>query len=43
MPAPRKYPDEMRDRAIHLVFDIAGDAGSIAAACRRIGEQEGPP
>jgi transposase len=41
MPAPRKYPDEMRDRAIRLVLDIAGEAGSITAACRRIGEQLG--
>src|SRR5438034_8284880 len=41
MPAPKKYPDEMRDRAIRLVLDIAGDAGSITAACRRIGEQLG--
>ena len=41
MPAPKKYPDEMRDRAIRLVLDIAEDAGSITAACRRIGEQLG--
>src|SRR3954468_23312765 len=41
MPAPKKYPDEMRDRAIRLVADIAEDAGSITAACRRIGEQPG--
>jgi transposase len=41
MSAPRKYPDEMRDRAIRLVADIAEDAGSITAACRRIGEQLG--
>ena len=31
MPAPRKYPDEMRDRAIRLVADIAEDAESITA------------
>jgi transposase len=37
MPAPRKYPDEMRDRAIRLVLDIAEDAGSITAGCRRVG------
>ncbi len=41
MPAPRKYPDEMRDRAIRLVLDIAEEAGSITAGCRRIGEQLG--
>src|SRR6266851_2720236 len=41
MPAPRKYPDEMRDRAIRLVLDIAEDAGSITAGCRQVGEQRG--
>ncbi len=41
MPAPRKYPDEMRERAIRLVLDIADEAGSITAACRRIGEELG--
>ncbi len=41
MPAPRKYPDEMRERAIRLVLDIAGEAGSITVACRRIGEELG--
>jgi len=41
MSAPRKYPDEMRERAVGLVRDIAEDAGSVAAACRRIGEQLG--
>jgi transposase len=41
MSAPRKYPDEMRERAVGLVRDIAEDAGSVTAACRRIGEQLG--
>ena len=41
MPAPKKYPDEMRERAIRLVFDIEQEAGSITAACRRIGEELG--
>ena len=31
----------MRDRAIRLVADIAEDAGSITAACRRVGDQLG--
>jgi len=31
----------MRDRAIRLVLDVAEEAGSITAACRRIGEQLG--
>jgi len=41
MPAPKKYPDEVRERAIRLVLDIAGEAGSITVACRRIGEELG--
>lgn len=41
MPAPRKYPEEMRERAVALVADIAEEAGSVTAACRRIGEQLG--
>jgi transposase len=31
----------MRERAIRLVLDIADEAGSITAACRRIGEELG--
>jgi len=41
MPAPRKYPDELRQRAVRLVLDVAREDGSIAKACRRIGEQLG--
>ena len=41
MPAPRKYADELRERAVRLVFDIKEEAGSISAACTRIGEQLG--
>ena len=41
MAAPRKFPDEVRDRAVRLVFDVEEEAGSISGACRRIGEQLG--
>jgi transposase len=41
MPAPRKYPDELRDRAIRLVEDVSEDVGSVAAACRRVGAELG--
>jgi transposase len=41
MPAPRKYPDELRERAVRLVLDVAAEAGSVSRACRRIGEQLG--
>jgi transposase len=41
MPAPRKYPDELRERAIRLVLDIEEEAGNTTAACRRVGEELG--
>lgn len=41
MPAPKKYPEEIRERAIRLVFDVAGEAGNVTAACRRIGGELG--
>ena len=43
MPAPRKYPDEMRDRAVRLVLDLvdADPKVGVNAGCRRVGEQLG--
>ena len=44
MPAPRKYPDELRDRAIRLVQDLLADPEvevSITGACQRVGAQLG--
>jgi transposase len=41
MPALRKYPDELRERAIRLVLDIEEETGSTTAACRRVGEELG--
>jgi transposase len=41
MVAPRKYPDELRDRAVRLVLDAKKDPASRSGACRRIGEQLG--
>ena len=41
MAAPRKYPDEVRDRAVRLVLDVAESAGSVSGACRRVGEELG--
>jgi transposase len=41
MAAPRKYPDEVRDRAVRLVLDTAESAGSVSGACRRVGEELG--
>jgi transposase len=41
MAAQKKYPDEVRDRAVRLVLDIAESAGSVSGACRRVGEELG--
>jgi transposase len=42
MAAPRKYPDELRERAIRLVREAKTEPGaSSKSACRRIGEQLG--
>jgi transposase len=42
MTALRKYPDELRQRAIRLVRDADTEPGtSRKAACRRVGQQLG--
>ena len=41
MAAPRKYPDELRDRAIRMTVEARKDPGSRPSACKRIGEQLG--
>jgi transposase len=42
MGAARKYPDELRDRAIRLVLDQVKDQEtSVTAACRKVGEELG--
>lgn len=43
MPAPRKYPDELRERAIRFAYDLVDgpDKLSVNGACRRVGEQLG--
>ncbi len=41
MPALRKYPDELRERAIRLTLDARKDPASRPGACGRIGEQLG--
>ena len=42
MTAVRKYPDELRQRAIRLVRDVGAEPGvSRKAACRRVGQQLG--
>src|SRR4051812_50034460 len=43
MAAPRKYPDELRERAIRFAVDLVDGVEqlSVNAACRRVGEQLG--
>jgi transposase len=41
MVAPRKYPDELRQRAVRLVLDAKAEGDGGKGACWRIGEQLG--
>jgi transposase len=41
MAAPRKYPDELRERATRLAVDARRDPTTRAGALKRIGEQLG--
>ena len=42
MGAARKYPDELRDRAVRLVLDVVKDQEtSMTAACRKVGAELG--
>jgi len=41
MPALRKYPEELRERAIRMTLDARKDRASRPSACARIGDQLG--
>jgi transposase-like protein len=41
VPAPRKYPPELRERAVRLVLDAKAESGNTKAACREVGGQLG--
>jgi transposase len=43
VPAPRKYPEELRERAIRFALDLVDgpEKLSVNAACRRVGGQLG--
>ncbi|GAA0910861.1 transposase [Pseudonocardia zijingensis] len=41
MAAPRKYPDELRERATRLAVDARRDPSSAAGAIKRIADQLG--
>jgi transposase len=41
MAAPRKYPDELRDRAVRLVLEVRRESNSRHGAITRVGQQLG--
>src|SRR5258706_1805461 len=41
MPAPRKYNDELRERAVRLVFEARTQSGQKTGAIARVGDQLG--
>ena len=41
MAAPRKYPEELRERALRMALDLRRDPATRAGALRRVGEQLG--
>ena len=41
MPAPKKCPEELRERAIRMTLDARRDPASRPGACARIGDQLG--
>ncbi|XUK61113.1 Transposase [Plantibacter sp. RU18] len=43
MPALRKYPAELRERAVRLVFEARDADGGRRGVCTRIGRQLGVP
>ena len=41
MVAPRRHPEELRERAVRMVIDARRDPATRPAACRWIGGQLG--
>lgn len=41
MPAPKKYPDELRERATRMAVDARQDPATASGAIRRIADQLG--
>jgi transposase len=41
MPAPRKYPDEVRERAVRMVFEIREETGQQQGAIARVADRLG--
>jgi transposase len=41
MSAPRKYPDEVRERAVRMVFEIRQESGQQQGAVARVADKLG--
>jgi transposase len=41
MPAPKKYPDEVRERAVRMVFEIREQSGQQQGAIARVADRLG--
>ena len=41
MPAPRKYPDEIRERAVRMVFELREETGMKTGSIARVAERLG--
>ncbi|NUO96622.1 MAG: transposase [Nonomuraea sp.] len=41
MPAPRKYPQEVRERAVRMVFEVREQTGNAPGAIARVAQQFG--
>jgi transposase len=41
VPAPKKYPDELRERAVRMVFEIREQTGQRKGAMARVAAQLG--
>ena len=41
MAAPRKYPEELRERAIRMAIDLRRDPATRTGALKRVGDQLG--
>jgi transposase len=39
LPALRKFPEGLRERAVRLVLDVVSKSGSASSACRQVGKQ----
>jgi transposase len=41
MPAPKRYPDEVRERAVRMVFEIREQSGQQQGAIARVADRLG--